>query len=156
MKTKERALRATKPRAPMAGVGPGLHLAHVELSAGGSYQVREASGERRSVTLGEGVDPELANACLRTARPVVLADTPAGVAIVGALVTSLPVERDADGRLSVDAREIRLRAPEGVSIEVGDLRVAASPGGALRLEGDRMVIDMSALVRVLSTRVELP
>ena len=56
----------------------------------------------------------------------------------------------------MDAREIRLRAERALSIEAGPIVITADNQGALRMEGDRLVIDMAAIVRVLSSRVELP
>ena len=137
-------------------LGPGMHVAWVERRLGKSISLRIADGSRRAAALGRGVDPSVVDAALRAGTALVIVDGARGPEVVGALVTSLPVAPDGDGRISVDAREIRLRASEAITLEVGDARFAADRAGVVRLEGDRMVIDMGALLRVLATRVELP
>jgi hypothetical protein len=137
-------------------LGPGLHGGTIELKSGRTYQVRTIDGQRVPAALADTVDPALADDCLRTGRLVVVMDTPKGPAIAGALQTSLPIAQDRDGVLAVTAKEVRLRADQLALIEVGPVSLSAEASGALRLEGDRLVIDMGALVRVLSARVELP
>lgn len=137
-------------------LGPGLHGGVIELSTDTHHRVRLLSGERVSATLAPGVQPALASECLRTSRMVLLIDSDRGPMIAGALQTSLAVERDADGVVAVSAREIRLRAEKALLIEAGPVTIRADESGALRMEGDRMVLDMAALVRVLSARMELP
>lgn len=161
---------ATKmPRSPESGrrrgqaraqqpdiLGPGLHGGVIELATDESYRVRLLTGDRVSATLSPGVQPALAAECLRTGRMVLLIASERGPMIAGALQTSLAVERDADGVVAIDASEIRLRAERALLIEAGPVTIRADESGALRMEGDRMVLDMAALVRVLSARVELP
>ncbi|WP_437733576.1 hypothetical protein [Sorangium sp. So ce1335] len=137
-------------------LGPGIHGASIELALAGSYRIRTTSGARCAAVLGDGVDPALADDCLRTGRLVIVADGPRGPAIMGALQTSLPIARDADGVVSVNAKELRVRLDRAASIEVGAASITADAAGVVRIEGDRMVLDMGALVRVLSARVELP
>lgn len=137
-------------------LGPGLHGGVIELAADSQYRVRLLSGDRVSATLLPGVQPDLALECLRTSRTVLLVDSDRGPMIAGALQTSVAVERDADGIVEVRAREIRLRADTALLIEAGPVTIRADESGALRMEGDRMVLDMAALVRVLSARMELP
>ena len=149
-----RKIQATKRNEER--LGPGMHLCRVERRLGKSLEVRTADGVRHTAVLARGVDPSVADAALRSGSPVVIVDGSRGPEIAGALVTALPIAPDADGRVTVDAREIRLRAAESISIDVGDARLSADRAGVVRLEGDRMVIDMGALVRVLSSRVELP
>ncbi len=157
-----RTKKATSPRVPRRRapspevLGPGLHGGVIELATEERYRVRTASGAHVSAGLLPGVQPALATECLRTGRMVIVVDTERGPAIAGALQTALAVERDADGVVSVDAREIRLRAERALLIEAGPVTIRADESGALRMEGDRLVLDMAALVRVLSARVELP
>ena len=159
-------MRNTKKRAAVRGgaaraadpapLGPGLHGAFIELASEGSYRVRTTSGEHLRAELAPGVSPALAMECLRAGRMVILVASARGPEIVGALQTAPAVERDADGVVSVDAREIRLRAEQSILIEAGPVTIRADESGALRMEGDRLVLDMPALVRVLSARMEIP
>jgi hypothetical protein len=143
-------------KAPAPALGPGLHGAVIELAADRAYEVRTMSGERVVAVLDDAVDKALADDCLRTGRMVIVAEGARGPTIMGALQTSVPIARDADGVVSVDAKELRLRAERAALLEVGHVTLSADAGGALRIEGDRLVIDMAALVRVLSMKVELP
>ncbi|MCC6556958.1 MAG: hypothetical protein IT372_28735 [Polyangiaceae bacterium] len=134
-----------------------MHGAFIELKAGRAYQLRTTDGRRVTAALADGVDPALADDCLRRGRMVIASDTPRGPEIAGALETSLAAARDeGDGVVTVEARELRLRADRALSIEVGAAALSAEQSGALRLTGDRLVIDMAALVRILSSKVELP
>lgn len=154
---KPRAQKRKKSlRSSAISLGPGLHGGALELVADGAATVRLFSGDRVSAVVLPHVDPGLVMACLRKGTPVILVDSPRGPAIAGALQTSLAVERDRDGQIVVDARDIRLRAARSLVIEAGAVTVSADDTGALRMEGDRMILDMAALVRVLSSRVELP
>lgn len=157
-KTADTPRRRGQPRsAPRADLlGPGLHGGVIELAADGQYRVRLLTGDRATATLAPGVQPDLALECLRTSRMVLLIDSDRGPMIAGALQTSVPVERDPDGIVEVRAKEIRLRADKALLIEAGPVTIRADETGALRMEGDRMVLDMAALVRVLSARMELP
>jgi hypothetical protein len=85
-----------------------------------------------------------------------VADALHGPAIFGALQTSRSVAVDADGRMSLEGAELRLRAENEIRLEVGNAQLRLDKTGAVRVEGERMVIDMSALVRFLSNLVELP
>lgn len=148
--------RSSAPVAEPTPLGPGLHGAFIELATEGSYRVRTTAGEHLRAELAPGVSPALAMECLRAGRMVILVGSPRGPAIVGALQTAPAVEKDADGVVAVDAREIRLRAERSILIEAGPVTIRGDESGALRMEGDRLVLDMPALVRVLSARMELP
>ena len=151
------ALPTGEPRtARSPALGAGLHGVTIEIKSERSFQVRTAAGERMAAVLGDGVAPDLVDECLRTGRLVIAVDTPRGPTIVGALQTSVPFARDVDGVLTVEAKELRMRFERAAFIEVGPVTIAADASGVLRLEGDRMVIDMGALLRVLSAKVELP
>lgn len=156
MKTAKRKIGAGKGEPSALALGPGMHLASVELASGTMFRVRTTAGRTAIASLGEGVARELAEACLREGKRVVVADGPTGPEIVGALMTELPVTRDRDGRVELAGKEVRVRAERAIVLEVGDATLSADDRGVFRLEGDRMVIDMGALVKILSTRVELP
>lgn len=171
---------ARSPRAPRreAELGPGLHLGVVEMAvkrpelgpdaaieparatglhAGApAYRVRLRDGRRLAATLAPGVAPSFIDACMREGRAVVLAGSASGVVIEGALQTAETTAPDARGDLTIEARHLRLRAEQTIAIEVPGAGLRLEPGGAARLEGDRLVIDMAALVRIFSARVEVP
>jgi hypothetical protein len=148
--------RSAAPAREPAPLGPGLHGAFIELAAEGSYRVRTIAGLHLRAELAPGVSPALAMECLRAGRMVIVVDSPRGPAIAGALQTAPAIEKDADGVVAVDAREIRLRAERSILIEAGPVTIRGDESGALRMEGDRLVLDMPALVRVLSARMEIP
>jgi hypothetical protein len=153
------ARRASPEEAKGAALGPGLHPATVEARKDGveiAFRVRLLDGRRLSVPVSEHVERELVEECMRLGRPVVLCEGERGPAIMGALQTSRAVALDVDGALDVTAKDIKLRAEGTLSIESGPVTLRVDQRGVLRLEGDRMVIDMGSLVRLLSARVELP
>lgn len=150
--------RAAKRREMASeALGIGLHGGYVELESGGTFRVRLGDGRRFSARPGAGVDAGLVRDCLRTRRMVIVVDSPRGPRIMGALQTEAPIaQRDQSDSVTVRARELRLVADEKLHIEAGPVRIAADASGKLRLEGDKLVIDMAALVKLLSTSVELP
>ncbi|MEJ7732199.1 MAG: hypothetical protein WKG00_23710 [Polyangiaceae bacterium] len=156
---KAKAATATKrigsTRAP-ARLGPGLHAVTIEMRAGASFRVRTLKGTRVPARLGDDMDPAFAEECLRSGRPVIAADSDAGPTILGALQTRQAVERDEDGRVSVRAKELRLVAERGLLLEAGQFALRVDKAGVARFEGNRMIIDMTELVRLLAARVELP
>jgi hypothetical protein len=153
-KTKTAASKRSAPRP--ARLGPGLHAVTIELRTDEVYRVHSLDGARVAARLGDDVDAALAEECLRTGRPVIAADTERGATILGALQTRLPFERGEDGQLAVRAKDLRFVAERSLSIEAGGFALRVDKAGAARLEGDRLVIDMSEIVRVLAARVELP
>lgn len=137
-------------------LGPGLHAATIELALGASYRVRTISGARAEARLAEGVEVELADECLRGGRMVLVADAARGAVILGALQTSRSPVTEEEGVVRVAAKHVRFTAEKTISIEAGPVRLRVDPTGVLRLEGEQMVVDMGALVRFLSARMELP
>lgn len=145
-----------------AALGPGMHAGKLEMAVASksegvrSYRVRLASGQSVKARLGGGVSPELADECLREGRTVVLVDGASGIEIAGALQVAPSIAKDAHGNLSLEGKHIRLRADQSFVLEVPGGGLSLEAGGAMRFEGDKLVIDMAALVRVFSARVELP
>ncbi|MGK4000793.1 hypothetical protein [Sorangium sp. So ce1024] len=160
------AARPARGRA--APLGPGLHPGVVEMAVARgngeprpTYQVRTSGGRRLLAALDPGVSPAFIDECMREGRTVVFADAHGGVgdasvAILGALQTASAPAPDAHGTLALEGRHVRVRARETLELEVPGSSLRIEPGGAVRLEGDRLVIDMAALVRIFSARVELP
>ena len=148
--TRKRSIKAES-------LGPGLHGGHVELESNKRFRVRLGDGRACTASLAPGVEVELVRECLRARRMVILIDSPRGPCIAGALQTEAPVvHRERGDVVTLRARELRLVADEHLRLEAGPVTVAADESGKLRLEGDRLVIDMAALVKILSMRVELP
>jgi hypothetical protein len=164
---RSRAAHATNAKAAREAdlaIGPGLHAGLVVRLVTASedsetrtiYQVRLLTGRQVKATLGPGVVAALVDECSREGRNVVLMDGPHGPLIAGALQTAPYPVPDARGTLALEARHLRLRATETLELEVPGSSLRIEPGGAVRLEGDRLVIDMAALVRIFSGRVEIP
>jgi hypothetical protein len=138
-------------------LGPGIHAATVELGLGSRYRVRLLQGDKARATLAPGVSPALIDECRRTRRPVLLSDGEQGPVILGALQTAPALHvNEKTGRLEVEAEHIALNAGATIELRVGPASLALSKSGVARIEGDRMVIDVNALLRVLSAKVELP
>ena len=147
--------RARQPKKAEA-LGPGVHAATIELKSASHFHARTSDNRKILAVLGDGVDPGLIEECLRTGRMVLLCDTDRGPTIVGAIQTSRSPVHEANGAITLEAKDIRLRAERSIVLDAGPVSIRADKSGAIRLEGDTMVIDISALVRFLSARVELP
>lgn len=147
---------ASTAREP-ALLGPGVHAALIELNLGASYQVRLLSGARTTAKLASGVSPRLIEECLMTRRLVMVTDGESGPIILGALQTEpTPHVQEETGALEVEARHIHLRAAETIALKAGPVSLVLDKTGVVHVEGERMVIDVGALLRVLSAKVELP
>lgn len=136
-------------------LGPGVHSAFVELAGPRVVRVRTSSGERANAEVADGVERALVDECARRNTRVLVEDGPRGLVIVGAIQARLVPEVDARGRFEISAKAIALRADD-VEIEAGDALLALKKAGLVQMRGDKATLDFSALVRVLSARVELP
>ena len=144
-----------------APLGAGLHAGRVQCVLASRhvtprYRVELATGRVITASLDEAVSPALAEECLRQRRTVVLVDGARGPVIAGALQTSPGVAADAHGTLVLDARQVRVRADRSLVLEVPGASLELGRGGEVRFEGDKLVLDMAALVRILSGKVEIP
>ncbi len=144
------------PGAEAAPLAPGLHAGTIELQLGDVFRVRLLGGAVIAATVDDGVDPALARECLRRSQRVIVTAGPRGPLILGALQTTVPIARDADGAVSIAAKKIRLKAEQGIVLESGEAVLRLQADGAFKLEGDKMVVDVAGLVRFLSARVEFP
>jgi hypothetical protein len=133
-------------------LGPGLHAGTVELEADGAYRVRVASGEHVRATLDDDLAPGFVRECMRTGRKVLVEDGPRGPRILGAI----EAPRVRSPHVAIDGDTIRLKAKDGIVLQVGPSTLRLDKSGALRIEGKKMVLDVASLVRFLSARVELP
>ncbi len=148
--------RKTAPR-EAEGLGPGLHLVHVDLGSEQATTVRTLDGRRLSAAFGDDLDRALVDECRRTGRMMIACDTDRGPTLMGALQTRKTIEHEPDGSLVLSAKSVRIAAEDRVELSAGHTtQVALQSNGKARMTGDRMVIDMSANVRVLSALVELP
>jgi hypothetical protein len=124
---------------------------------GNATMVRTLDGRRLTAAIADDVDVGLVDECRRRSRTMIAVDTSRGPTIVGALQTQRTIEHEADGTLVLSGKSVRVVAEQAISIEAGTATsVALESTGKARMTGDRMVIDMSANVRVLSALVQLP
>ena len=147
---------ARSTRDPVA-LGPGIHAATIELQEGASFRVKLLDGQRVVATHARGVSPMLLDECLRARRTVMLADGEHGPIILGALQTDPTPRVDAEsGTFEVEAKHIRLRADATIAFKVGSTSLALGQSGVARIEGEQLILDVAALMRVLAAKVELP
>lgn len=139
-----------------AQLGKGMHLVHMEMSAGAVFRVRTISGETLDAQLADGVDSSFAEECLRSKRMMIAIDGRDGVEIVGALQTSSPVVHEQGGAVTIRGREVRLVAERELTLDAGATSMRLESAGAIRLEGDRITIDMATLIRMLAMQCEVP
>lgn len=122
-----------------------------------TFRVRALDGTRAKAVLGDDMDPALAEDCLRTGR--VIACDRAGPHH-RRRAPDAPGGRDRRGRGARGAREghpaPRRQHARNREKPPGPFTLRVNKAGVARLEGDRLVIDMSELVRLLAARVELP
>ncbi len=137
-------------------LGPGMHAGTVELVADGTYRVALAAGGHVRARVEKGLSPRFVEKCMRTGQKMLLMDTPRGPEIMGALHAPRELPGGEEDSLDLKGKTIRIRASEEVQIQVGKSMLKLDKHGAVRLEGRRMVMDVAALLRILSARVELP
>ncbi len=127
------------------------------MQSGAVYSV--SLGRRRAVVaeLADGFEPAFAEECLREQRPVLVSvDEDGRVVLAGALQTSRSVSRDREGSARIEAKRLDLRAEDGATITVGRTMLRIDRHGAVKIVGDKMTLDITEVVRVLSARCELP
>jgi hypothetical protein len=158
MTTKEGSRKPSGSRAGRLAsepaLSPGLHAATIELALKGSFRLRLMAGESVRARLGPGVDPALADECLKQRRTVLVTAGPKGPIIVGA------VQVTASGRQEklrlVGEEEIELSAGNRIVLRVGKSLLVIDANGAIQMVGDTMTMKMTKAVRVRSANVELP
>ncbi|MBI4956066.1 MAG: hypothetical protein HY908_28860 [Myxococcales bacterium] len=147
---------AGRPARRATDLAPGLHLARIEAIGADRYTVRTLDGRRFSAEREDSVEAALLEECVRASRPVLVCSGPHGPVVAGALQTA-PSLGTSDGKhLRIEAADVKLRAGRSLTIEAGPVAIVVDAKGALRLRGDKMVIDMGSLLRILAARVELP
>jgi len=131
----------------------GLHAATIDLAAKGTYRVRLATGERIKARLGNGVDPALAEECLKDRRTVLVTAHPDGPTIVGAVQVAASTRPE---RLRFEAGDIELCAATSIVLRVGKSLVVLGEDGVMQMVGEKMTLRMAKTIRALAANVELP
>ena len=147
---------ATKRKTRPAPLGDGLFAATVELVSPRSIRVKLANGQRVTAVLDDTVEPALVEECMRERRMVVVCDSPRGPQVIGALQTARAVAPDAQGTLTLHAKDLHLVAERSVVLEAGSALLRLERAGIVKTEGERMTIDMASFLRVFAHRVDLP
>lgn len=137
-------------------LGPGLQMGVIELLAGNSYGVRLLDGRRVSARCSPYVHVALVEECLREQRPMLLSEGATGPEIVGALQVAPSMACDIDGNLTISARQLSLKAENGVRVESGRSELRLGEDGRVRLTAERAVFDVASNLRIYSSLVELP
>jgi hypothetical protein len=140
-------------RAGTGGLVAGVVELATETDGEPRYKVRLLGGELVDARLGPGCSTALVDECLAARRTVLISEG----AILGALQTA-PTEarRDVDGNVSVEGGEVVVEADHALSLRAGDTELVLHEDGTVRIVGQRMSIDVAALIKLLSARVELP
>lgn len=144
----------SRPRA--GAMASSLLAAIVEAERDGGFNVRLTSGERVHAALEGPCSSALVRECMRAGRPVIAVATGDGYAILGAIQTESAAASAKDQALAFTAPEIRLDAARSVKIRAGRSAIELTADGKLRIVGERLTLDLAALVRFLSAKVELP
>jgi hypothetical protein len=139
--------------APEAALAPGLHAATIELALKGSFRLRTMTGEQVRARLGPGVDPALADECLKERRTVLVTAGPKGAIIVGAVQVTASEKRD---KVRLEGEEIELCASNKIALRVGKALLVIDANGAIQVVGETTTMKMAKAVRVRSVNVELP
>ncbi len=145
-----------KPKRVVA-LAAGLHAGLIELRSGDHFNVRLLSGQRIDATLSGHCRRSLMDECLRDRRMVLLSQGEDGPEIIGAVQTQ-PSAATVDRQQQIEMRGERLEldAAKQISLRVGDTTLELRRDGSVRLAGNRLTMDIAALVKVLSAKMELP
>ncbi len=145
------------PTSRTTPLGPGCHAATIELKTGTAYRVKLLDGRRAKATLACSVSTKLVDACLHSRRTIMLAEGERGPVIIGVLQTApVPEVHGETGVFEVNARDVVLRADASIVLQVGASKFTLDKSGVARVDGERMVIDVDTLLRVLANKAELP
>ncbi|MCC6528138.1 MAG: hypothetical protein IT373_36160 [Polyangiaceae bacterium] len=156
-KTSEPALRRRRVPDRAPSPAPGLAVVTLELRSAASLRVRTLAGAVLPARLAPGFEPELADECLRDYRHVLAEIGADGEAVLlGALQTQRTTSRDAHDAVELRGRRVELRAEDEIRLCVGKSVLRMDKSGAVRVTGQKMTLDVAAVVRFLSALVELP
>jgi len=156
-KTRTRsAARQHDVPAAAAALAPGVHPGRIEVRSRDTWRVRLWDGTMVRARPADEIEPALLDECFRARRTVLVAAGPSGAVILGALQTSCAPARDSDGALRVRGRRVEIQADQGIELRVGASAIRLDEKGVIKMVGNRMTLDVAAVVRVLSALVELP
>lgn len=145
-----------EPAPSSAILSPGLHAGHVELVSDTTVCVRTLDGRRLTCRLTDGVERALIEQCMSSNQLVILAAAGDHALILGALQTHRAFRPDAEGNLVIEGKRVQLHAEQELELKTGDSALKLNRNGKLRVNGHRLVLDVTTNVRVLSALVELP
>ncbi len=151
------AVRRKRAPAARPALAVGLAVVTIELRTDQSLRVRTRSGSALPARLDPSFEPELALECLRDHRPVLAEIGADGEAVLlGALQQRRGASRDAHDTLELTGKRLELGASDEVRIKVGKSVLRLDKHGVVRMTGQKLTMDVAAVVRVLSALVELP
>jgi hypothetical protein len=127
----------------------------IEMACNGRYRVRLLRGDLVPADVAPGVDPAFADECMAERTTVIVGDGAGGAVILGALQTRSSAT-DVHGRVRLSGQDVELHAQRSIALRVGDAALTIDADGAVRLAGKRLTVDVAAVMRVLSAKVELP
>jgi hypothetical protein len=143
--------------APWAPLAPGIHAARIDVCAGDRYHVHTLAGERVEARLGDDVEKDFADACVREHRTVLVTPGKDGVAVIlGALQTSHGTVEDDQGTIRSRGKHVEIEADERLTLRVGTSALMLDKSGTVKLIGQKITINVADLVRILSAACELP
>ncbi|EYF05994.1 hypothetical protein [Chondromyces apiculatus] len=155
-RTRVRAAAKVSEPPVAAALAPGVHPGRIEVRSRDAWRVRLLDGTLVRARPADEVEPGLLDECFRARRTVLVAAGPVGAVILGALQTACAPVREADGTLRVRGRRVEVQADEGIELRVGASAIRLDQRGVIKMVGNRMTLDVAAVVRVLSALVELP
>ncbi len=147
------------PEAPASGAqwrAPALDVATLDRAEADAYLVVLPDGTTHQATLGPGVDPELAQQCLREQRPMLVRTVGSELLLIGALQTQVSPVSSRDGVVTVSGRHVRLEGEREVELAAGQGRLSFKGDGKLSLLGERLTMHVASLVKIIASKVELP
>lgn len=149
----EKTRRGSKPVTEPLGEGlvPG-RITRIEAE---TVTIELLSGETVQATPSSEVDPGFVAECLRARRTVLVAETPRGVELLGALQTASHVTTTGE-ETAIRAQHFTVDASHGIVLRVGQTEISLDPSGVVRISGDKMSVDAARVFRVLSAKAELP
>lgn len=154
MDEKKDTKRGSKPK--VVKLGPGVHAATVELAIEDRFRVRTYAGDSVTARLGDGVQLEFVQECMRAGRPVLLNDGPKGPLILGAIQTESVSRSTQDGAISMNGETLSLTAETAIELKVGESSLVLHRDGLVEIRGDMLRIEQSKLIRLVASKVELP
>lgn len=138
-----------------ATLAVGLHAGTIERRAGDRLRVR-IGGVLITCGVAPEVDNRLVDECARDRRIVLVTVRDDGMDVIGAVQTAPSAVRTEGEIQRISGKQVEIGAEDGVVIRVGASSLRLDKKGTIKIVGQKMTMDVAALVRVLSALVELP